>query len=80
MEAKTTLVTLKARGSDHTETLEASHAERILRLSNCAWELPSNSDFQFVNNGLEHRGNKNGDSGKKKQRDNKQGDTPSGQD
>lgn len=63
MNAKTTAVTLVANGV--TEEFEFSHAERILRMPrNGGWHLPDDSKYEFVNNGLQCRGNKKENSGK----------------
>lgn len=57
MNAKTTAVTLVANGV--TEEFEFSHAERILRMPrNGGWHLPDDSKYEFVNNGLQRRGDK----------------------
>ena len=57
MHAKTTAVTLVANGV--TEEFEFSHAERILRMPrNGGWHLPDDSKYEFVNNGLQRRGDK----------------------
>jgi len=57
MGAKTTAVTLVANGV--TEEFEFSHAERILRMPrNGGWHLPDDSKYEFVNNGLQRRGDK----------------------
>ena len=63
MNAKTTKVTLMA--NDVTREFEISHAERLLRMpNNGGWELPENSKFEFVNNGLQRRQDKKENSGK----------------
>lgn len=63
MNAKTTTVTLVANGV--TRDFELSHAERILKMPrNGGWKLPKDSKFEFVNNGLQCRGNKKENSGK----------------
>jgi hypothetical protein len=63
MNAKTTTVTLVANGV--TREFEFSHAERLLRMPrNGGWELPKNSNYEFVNDGLRRRGNKKKDNGK----------------
>ena len=49
MAAKKTLVALAPKGSKATEVFEIEHAERILRLHNCAWEV--------VDDNLEWTGN-----------------------
>ena len=57
MNAKTTAVTLVANGV--TEEFEFSHAERILKMPrNGGWHLPDDSKYEFVNNGLQRRGDK----------------------
>ena len=54
MNAKTTMVTLCANGV--TQEVEFSHAERLLNMpNNGGWQLPENSKFEFVNNGLRRR-------------------------
>ena len=64
MNAKTTTVTLVANGV--TREFEISHAERLLRMPrNGGWELPENSNYEFLDNGLRRRGNKKKDNGKK---------------
>ena len=63
MNAKTTTVTLVANGV--TRDFELSHAERLLRMPrNGGWELPENSKYEFVDNGLRRRANKKKDNGK----------------
>ena len=63
MNAKTTTVTLVANGV--TREFEFSHAERLLRMPrNGGWELPKNSNYEFVDDGLRRRGNKKKDNGK----------------
>ena len=63
MAGKTTTVTLVASGVAPQE-FEISHAERLLRLpKNGGWKLPKDSKFEFVNNGLQRRADKKGDSG-----------------
>lgn len=63
MNAKTTTVTLVANGV--TREFEFSHAERLLRMPrNGGWELPENSKYEFLDNGLRRRGNKKKDIGK----------------
>jgi len=58
MNAKTTTVTLEANGV--TREFELSHAERLLIMpNNGGWHLPENSKFEFVNNGLRRRQDKN---------------------
>jgi hypothetical protein len=75
---KETKVTLKIK--EHTEEFGFDHAERLLRLNNNGgWELPQDSEFEFINNGLEFRGHKKSDSGKKEQGNNQQGNKPSEQ-
>lgn len=65
MNAKTTTVTLVANGV--TREFEFSHAERLLQMPrNGGWELPENSNYEFLDNGLRRRGNKKKDNGKKK--------------
>lgn len=49
MAAKKTLIALAPKGSKATEFFEIEHAERILRLHNCAWEV--------VDDNLEWTGN-----------------------
>lgn len=49
MAAKKTLVALAPKGSKATEFFEIEHAERILRLHNCAWGV--------VDDNLEWTGN-----------------------
>lgn len=56
MNAKTTAVTLVANGV--TQEFEFSHAERLLRMpNNGGWQVSKDSPFEFVDNGLRHRGN-----------------------
>lgn len=63
MNAKTTTVTLVANGV--TRQFEISHAERLLRMpNNGGWELPANSNYEFIDNGIRRRGNKKKDNGK----------------
>lgn len=63
MNAKSTTVTLQANGV--TRSFEFSHAERLLQMPrNGGWELPGDSKFEFVNNGLRRRRNKKEDNGK----------------
>jgi hypothetical protein len=63
MNAKTTTVTLVANGV--TQDFEFAHAERILRMpNNGGWKLPEDSKFEFIDNGLQRRGNKKEDCGK----------------
>lgn len=63
MNAKTTTVTLVANGV--TQDFEFAHAERILRMpKNGGWKLPEDSKFEFIDNGLQRRGNKKEDCGK----------------
>lgn len=63
MNAKTTTVTLVANGV--TRQFEISHAERLLRMpNNGGWELPANSNYEFIDNGIRRRGNKKKDIGK----------------
>ena len=63
MNAKTTTVTLVANGV--TREFEISHAERLLNMpNNGGWQLPENSKFEFVNNGLQRRQDKRKDCGK----------------
>lgn len=51
--------------NDVTREFEISHAERLLRMpNNGGWHLPENSKFEFVNNGLQRRQDKKGNSGK----------------
>ena len=65
MNAKSTTVTLIANGV--TREFEISHAERLLQMPrNGGWELPENSNYEFLDNGLRRRGNKKTDSGKKR--------------
>ena len=60
MNAKTTTVTLVANGV--TQDFEFAHAERILRMpKNGGWKLPEDSKFEFIDNGLQRRGNKKED-------------------
>lgn len=64
MNAKTTTVTLVANGV--SREFEFSHAERLLRMpNNGGWELPVNSNYEFLDNGLRRRGNKKKDNGTK---------------
>lgn len=63
MNAKSTTVTLQANGV--IREFEFSHAERLLQMPrNGGWELPKNSQYEFVNNGLRRCGNKKKDNGK----------------
>lgn len=63
MNAKTTTVTLVANGV--TQDFEFAHAERILRMpKNGGWKLPEDSKYEFIDNGLQRRGNKKEDCGK----------------
>ena len=63
MNAKITTVTLVANGV--TQDFEMSHAERLLRMpNNGGWELPANSNYEFIDNGIRRRGNKKKDNGK----------------
>ena len=60
MNAKTTTVTLVANGV--TQDFEFAHAERILRMpKNGGWKLPEDSKYEFIDNGLQRRGNKKED-------------------
>lgn len=57
MFAKKTVVTLVANGVERD--FELSHAERLLRMPrNGGWELPENSNYEFVNDGLQRRADK----------------------
>lgn len=63
MNAKTTTVTLVANGV--TQDFEFAHAERILRMpKNGGWKLPEDSKYEFIDNGLQRKGNKKEDCGK----------------
>ncbi len=63
MNAKTTPVTLVANGVCRAFDLE--HAERLLRMPhNGGWQLPANSQYEWVDNGLRYRKDKKRDSGK----------------
>ena len=57
MNAKTTTVTLEA--GVIVQDFEFTHAERLLQMqNNGGWHLPENSNWEFINNGLQRRGNK----------------------
>lgn len=59
MNAKTTTVTLVANGV--AREFEISHAERLLRMrNNGGWEL-NDKQFEFVENALRRRKNKERD-------------------
>lgn len=63
MNAKTTTVTLVANGV--TQDFEFAHAERLLKMpKNGGWKLPEDSKYEFIDNGLQRRGNKKEDCGK----------------
>ena len=50
------------------EMFEISHAERLLRRKrNGGWRLPDDSKFEFIDNGIRCRRNKNEDSGAEKE-------------
>jgi len=54
MNAKTTTVTLVANGV--TREFELTHAERLLRMpNNGGWQLPQDSKFEFIDNGLRRK-------------------------
>lgn len=59
MVAKKTMVALKPKGGGATELFEVEHAERILRLWNCAWEVADN-ELEWTGNEIRRRKNKGG--------------------
>lgn len=59
MAAKRTMVTLTIDGV--TKDFEFSHAERLLRITKAGWKLPDNSKYEFVNNAIRVKQDKQGD-------------------
>lgn len=57
MGSKRTTVLLENKGLGITESFEVCHAERLLRMrNNGGWQLPSGSEYELTDNGIEHRG------------------------
>lgn len=54
-------VSLKIKGSNEVREFEKVHALNILRLKNCAFELPEDSPFEFVNNDFKRKPSKGED-------------------
>lgn len=62
MAAKRTKVVLAVGGT--TKEFEFSHAERLLRITKAGWKLPDDSKFEFVNNAIRVKQDKQGDNRK----------------
>lgn len=75
MGAKTTTVTLVCPPLNNvTQEFEFTHAERLLRMqNNGGWQLPIDSKFEFVNNGIRYKQDTQGDNGTPKKGGNKSG-------
>lgn len=56
MAAKQTKVVLRAGAIEREFSF--SHAERLLRMPRSGWEIPEESKFEFVDNGIQRRRNK----------------------
>lgn len=69
--AKTTKIALCCPAHGMRVELEASHAERLLRMrNNGGWQLPEDSRFEFdKEHGLRYKRHKKADSGAKEQGD-----------
>lgn len=66
MVAKTTKIVLECPAWDMTQELEISHAERLLRMkNNGGWQIPTNSPYEFVDNGIRSKQDKKGNNGAK---------------
>lgn len=82
MEAKITMVTLVcATLNNVTQDFEFSHAERLLRMrNNGGWQLPTDSKYEFVNNGIRFKQDTKGDNGTQQKGSDKSGKGTSKQD
>ena len=58
MNAKTTTVTLAV--GNVTQDFEFTHAERLLRMTKAGWHIPDNSKYEFVNNAIRIKQDKQG--------------------
>ena len=66
MNGKSTSVTLKCDALGERE-FSVEHAERLLNLKpNGGWELPNNSEFEFVNGTINKRNKKGAQGAEKK--------------
>lgn len=61
MAAKVTRVTLEVEGV--TRDFEITHAERLLRMTKAGWHIPKGSKYEFVDNAIQRRRDKEGDNG-----------------
>lgn len=66
MNAKTTMVTLCV--GDVCQEFEITHAERLLRLRGTVWNLPNNSQFEFVNDAIRYKENTGSNQGRAQKR------------
>ncbi len=51
-------VQLKVKGTEEVRSFDRAHALRILRLPNSAYELDTDSPFEFIDNELRRKKNK----------------------
>lgn len=58
--AKFTNVELETLDSSRRQTFEINHAERILRIRESGWRLPSDSNYYLDDNGIGYKESKRG--------------------
>jgi hypothetical protein len=51
-------VQLRVKGTEEVRSFDRSHALRILRLPNSAYQLDTDSPFEFIDNELRRKKNK----------------------
>lgn len=73
--AKFTVVELETLDSLRRETFEINHAERILRLPQSGWRLPSDSNYYLDDNGIGYKTSKGRGKGSKEASDDSEGNT-----
>ena len=58
--AKVTMVTLETYSGEASEKFEVEVAERILRMRDSGWQLPKDSEYEYVNGTINRRDKKKG--------------------
>ncbi len=58
--AKVTKVALATETEGAIREFDIDHAERILAIPNCGWQLPKDSDFEYTNGTINRRDKKKG--------------------
>jgi len=73
--AKFTEVELETLDSSKRQTFEINHAERILRMPQSGWQLPSDSNYYLDDNGIGYKASKRGGKGSKEASNDSEGNT-----